>query len=709
MLNARRINSHQLILLAIDDLTEKRALERERDAEDARRDFIFKLLDQQRGAVSPAALIEMTCKALGERFNATRVFYAEIDDGEGDQGLHCVWEGRKAEQDGAFRIEDRAHHFVGLLKFGQTLVVEDIHADPRKELTKSLASHEHLGLVSLTHVPLAQEGRLRAIFGLEFSSPHQWPPADVKLIEEVAERLWDAIARCRAEADLSTSNERFSLVMKATNDVIWDWDIDAGTLWWNENLQSVFGYDRARIERGPEAAANRIHAEDKERVLQSFYAAIDGPASIWMEEYRLLHADGHPLTIIDRASIIRNTEGRAVRAVGSMVDVTEGRDMESRLRQAQKLEAVGQLTGGVAHDFNNLLTVILGNADLICENPGDSQQVQTLAAMIGTAAEHAEELTKRLLAFSRKQPLDPRLVDAGVLIEGMKGLLQRTLTESIVIHMSRGQGLWQTEIDPSQLDSAILNLALNARDAMPEGGHLTIEAANAVLDDDYAAREQDVLAGQYVMITVTDTGQGISADVLAHVFEPFFTTKEVGKGSGLGLSMVYGFVKQSGGHIRIYSEPGEGTSVRLYFPRASGADAHPQAPTMVSHIIGGDESILVVEDDSMVRDHLTAQLSRLGYRVVDAASGPDALVLLNEDQHFDLLLTDVVMPGGMNGRELADTVRQMRSAIKVLFTSGYPEHAIMHHGRLDPGVELLSKPYRRDQLAAKVREVLGRK
>jgi CheY-like chemotaxis protein len=326
--------------------------------------------------------------------------------------------------------------------------------------------------------------------------------------------------------------------------------------------------------------------------------------------------------------------------------------------------------------------------------------------MTATAAERAAELTSRLLAFSRKQALQPRVLDVSTLIHGLEGLLRRSLPENIDIQIVRAGGLWQAEIDPSQLESAVLNLVLNARDAMPDGGHLTIEMANAALDDDYVGSEQDLASGQYVMIAVTDTGHGIPPAVLGRVFEPFFTTKEVGKGSGLGLSMVYGFVKQSGGHIRIYSEPDEGTVVKLYFPRACSKDDQVRLDNACRMIIGGTETILVVEDDQLVRGHLSARLVGLGYQVVAAETGPRALEILKQMPGLDLLLTDIVLPGGMNGRELADTARAMRPELKVLFTSGYSENAIIHHGRLDPGVELLGKPYRREQLAAKVRKVL---
>jgi CheY-like chemotaxis protein len=321
------------------------------------------------------------------------------------------------------------------------------------------------------------------------------------------------------------------------------------------------------------------------------------------------------------------------------------------------------------------------------------------------AAERGATLTSRLLAFSRKQPLEPKVLDVGQIVQGLDELLRRVLPEDIDIEIIRSGGLWKIETDAAQLETAFLNLAVNARDAMPDGGRLTIEAANAMLDDEYVSTETDLSAGQYVVIIVTDTGFGMSDDILSQVFEPFFTTKPSGQGSGLGLSMVFGFVKQSGGHIKVYSEQGEGTSIKMYFPRSWEKTERSASPVR-RKLSGGSETILVVEDDANVREHVVSQLHTLGYRVVAASSGAEALDILHQTPGIDLLFTDVVMPGGMGGKELADKTSASHPEVKVLFTSGYTENAVVHHGRLDHGVKLLNKPYRRDQLAAKVREVL---
>jgi signal transduction histidine kinase len=392
--------------------------------------------------------------------------------------------------------------------------------------------------------------------------------------------------------------------------------------------------------------------------------------------------------------------------------------LNARLQQSQRLQAIGQLTGGVAHDFNNLLTVVLGNAELLAEQTQGAQR--ELAEMIVQAAGRGAELTQQLLAFARKQALDPRPTDVNQLVAGLDPMLRRTLGEHIEIESVRGAGLWPAMVDPGQLENALLNLCLNARDAMAEGGRLTIETANASLDRAYADRFPDVTPGQYVMIAVSDTGHGIAPEHLDKVFEPFFTTKEKGKGTGLGLAMVYGFIKQSAGHLNIYSEPGQGTTLKLYLPRA--AKAEPRGPggagvageasdstatTAAPVLRGGRETVLVVEDDALVRRYACNELASLGYRVLDADSGARALAVLRERDDVDLLFTDIVMPGGLSGRDLADEALVLRPRLRVLYTSGYSENAIVHHGRLDPGVNLLAKPYRRAELARAVREALG--
>jgi len=381
---------------------------------------------------------------------------------------------------------------------------------------------------------------------------------------------------------------------------------------------------------------------------------------------------------------------------------------EEALRQSQKMEAVGQLTGGVAHDFNNLLQIIIGNLETLQRALGDdSGRLQRSAANAMKGATRAATLTQRLLAFSRRQPLDPKPVNINSLVGGVSELLQRTLGEAIIIESVQAAGLWQVEIDANELESAILNLAVNARDAMPEGGKLTIETANAHIDEGYAASHAEVVPGQYVVVSVSDAGTGMDAETLAAAFEPFFTTKPVGKGTGLGLSQVYGFVKQSGGHVKIYSELGQGTTVKIYLPRLRGAEIEQEAANVGPIAEGStEETILVLEDDDDVRTYSVECLRELGYRVVEAHDGPSALRLLERQTRVDLLFTDVVLPGGMTGAQVAAKARELREDLKVLFTTAYARNAIIHQGRLHKGVKLITKPFSFSDLAGKVRDVL---
>ena len=375
------------------------------------------------------------------------------------------------------------------------------------------------------------------------------------------------------------------------------------------------------------------------------------------------------------------------------------------LRQAQKMEAIGQLTGGVAHDMNNILTVIIGNIDILAESVAEQPELVAITRLIDEAAARGADLTKRLLAFARKQPLQPRDVDVNSLVMDSARLLRSALGEHIEVHTKLAASASHALIDASQLTNAILNLALNARDAMPDGGKLTIETRNVVLDDSYVSTNSEVTAGSYVLVEVSDSGHGIPASDLGRVFEPFFTTKGIDKGSGLGLSMIYGFVKQSGGHIKIYSEEGHGTAMKIYLPEAMGP---VQATVLVStpRIERGYETILVVEDDPLVRKFVVSMIQSLGYVTLTTVNAAEAMVEIESPRKIDLLFTDVIMPGPMNGRQLAELARQRRASLKVLFTSGYSNEAIIHHGHLNPGVLLLAKPYRRADLARSIRAAL---
>ncbi|MBW8814957.1 MAG: CHASE3 domain-containing protein [Caulobacterales bacterium] len=381
---------------------------------------------------------------------------------------------------------------------------------------------------------------------------------------------------------------------------------------------------------------------------------------------------------------------------------------EAQVRQVQKMQAIGQLTGGIAHDFNNMLAIVIGSLDLAkrrLRTDVDRAEAGITSALEG--AERAAQLTARLLAFSRLQPLEPRVLDVNKLVGGMSELLRRTIGEQLQVETVLAGGLWRTQVDPAQLENALVNLCVNARDAMPDGGKLTIETANSHLDDAYAAGQPDVEPGQYVMISVSDTGVGMPPDVVERAFEPFYTTKGVGRGTGLGLSQVHGFVKQSRGHVKIYSEPGVGTTIKIYLRRATDepeAEIPVRPPGDLPRGLPG-EIIVVVEDEDRVRHLSVDALRELGYTVVQASDAAQALALLALQPRVDLLFTDVVMPG-LDGRRLADRARELRPDLKVLYTTGYTKNAIVHNGMLDPGVAFLAKPFTVEQLAVKVRQVL---
>jgi CheY-like chemotaxis protein len=370
------------------------------------------------------------------------------------------------------------------------------------------------------------------------------------------------------------------------------------------------------------------------------------------------------------------------------------------------MDAIGQLTGGVAHDFNNILTVIIGTIEILDDGLADRPELAAIARLIDEAANRGATLTQQLLAFSRKQPLDPRDVDINFLITDTTKLLRPTLGEQVEIAVRLDPAAWHAMVDASQLSTALLNLALNARDAMPGGGVLTFETGNVVLDEASAENNPDVDPGSYVIVAVGDTGTGIPAHLRARIFEPFFTTKDIGKGTGLGLSMVYGFIKQSRGHIKVDSATQGGTTIRIYLPRSDEQVASGPMEDDTATLSGNHETILVVEDDALVRTYVLAQLQSLGYATLAAPDAAGALDLTDRNTPFDLIFTDVIMPGRMNGRQLVDEVRKRRPAVKVLYTSGYNENAIVHHGRLDADVMLLAKPYRKIDLAKKVREAL---
>ena len=478
---------------------------------------------------------------------------------------------------------------------------------------------------------------------------------------------------------------------------------------WNECFQVLLTLPRALAREGtPYGALVEATAEggdasllESEEQLRHGRAGRAGAGHVVFECAR---PDGHQLEI-------RRTPMPDGGFVLTITDMTQRARAEAVLREAQKMQAIGQLTGGIAHDFNNLLTVILGNLEFTRARLEDGHPAQARLERAVWAAQRGATLTGQLLAFARKQPLAPKPIDLSASMPDLVPLLRRTLGEHIDLRFVDAAGLWPAMADAAQLESAVLNLALNARDAMPGGGRLTIELSNKVLDEEYARAHAEVTAGDYVMLAVSDTGHGMTPEVARRIFEPFFTTKPDGRGTGLGLAMVWGFVRQSAGHVKVYSEPGEGTTVKVYLPRAVGAVAGVARPARgdpPADLPEGTATVLVVEDEPAVREISTEILRDLGYRVLEAADGEEGLRVFGAHAaEVDLLLTDVVLPGSLRGRELAERVTAVRPEVRVLYMSGYTENSIVHHGRLDDGVHLLGKPFKREQLARKVAEVLG--
>ncbi|HEV3372887.1 MAG TPA: MASE4 domain-containing protein [Xanthobacteraceae bacterium] len=510
------------------------------------------------------------------------------------------------------------------------------------------------------------------------------------------------IERRQAASRFSDINTRLDALLDSSPLPVFSLDADGRIVTWNSAAERIFGLTAAEVVGGRFAALPGSSAAE----FDPLHARVMAGERIHDGRMRWRHQDGRALDIVHSGAPLR--EGDAVKgAVFIAEDVTEKRKLEGQLAQAQKMDAVGQLTGGIAHDFNNILTVITGTIEILIDGVADRPRLHEIAKLVDEAAARGADLTHQLLAFARKQTLRPQSTDINALVDEAARLLRPTLGESIQIDTIVEDDAWPAVIDRSQLVTAIVNLAINARDAMPGGGRLLIETGNVVIDNSYARVNADVRPGPYVMIAVSDTGSGIPADIRDKVIEPFFTTKGVGKGTGLGLSMVYGFIKQSGGHLKIYSEDGHGTTIRLYLPQASEQSGPVVEPRPAAAPAIGNERILVVEDDRLVRDYVVAQLGSLGYTVAAAAGAAEALAMLDGGVEADLLFTDVIMPGPMSGRHLADQALKRRPDLKLLFTSGYTEHAIVHHGRLDPGVLLLAKPYRKSDLARMVRVALS--
>jgi PAS domain S-box-containing protein len=532
-------------------------------------------------------------------------------------------------------------------------------------------------------------------------------------VKYVVEWVRDVTPIKQYEQELRASEERLALALAATNDGLWDWNVQTGEAYFSPRYYTMLGYEPNEMPSGFETWRSLLHPEDLPVAEQLVAAHIDGKKPGFVVEFRMKTKDGGWRWVLGRGKVVeRDDQGRPIRMVGTHTDISDRKlaeqekaSLQDQLIQAQKMESIGRLAGGVAHDFNNLLTSISGNAELTLMDLSENDPLRESIEEIGKAGRSAANLTRQLLAFSRKQIIEPKVLNINEVVAGSHRMLKRLIGEDVDLLFLPSSDLGGVRMDPGQLEQIVVNLVVNARDAMPEGGKLTLESGNVRIEERNWSGKDVLEVGEYVMLAVSDTGVGMGEEVLQHLFEPFFTTKGKGKGTGLGLATVYGAVKQNEGTVRVYSELGQGTTFKLYFPRVH-AEPDPVRPPKDDALPEGKETIVVVEDEDAVRALAVRVLERQGYGVLAFANGEEAVMAVEESTRpIHLLLTDVIMPG-MNGKILADKVRILRPGIRVLFTSGYTENAIAHHGVLDEGIRFISKPYAPRSLARKVRDVL---
>lgn len=660
-----------------------------------------------------AELAYAVAEILGSALRIGRVGYGTIDAAGETITIERDWNASGIQTlAGTWNIRDYGS-YIDDLKRGETVVVEDTYEDSR--IADNADALEKLQVRSMVNLPVSENGRCVALLYLSHVQTRTWTDEELAFIAEVAQRTRNAVQRRRAERELTALAASLEEQVAArTQELERMWRLSG-------DLMLVLNEADTIVAVNP-ACTRALGWEKSETVGRSFRDFVHPDDLASTNEARMELTAGNDLSLFENRYRHRDGSYRwiAWNAVptGGMVhcvgrDVTVQKEAaaaleraEDQLRQAQKMEAIGKLTGGVAHDFNNLLQVIGGNLQLLSTQISGNRSAERRVASAMEGVTRGSKLASQLLAFGRQQPLLPKVINVGRLIRGMDELLRRSLGEAIEVEAVVMGGLWNVKADSTQIENALLNLAINARDAMENRGRLTLEAGNTLLDQNYCEAQIDVTPGQYVMIAVTDTGAGMSPQVITRAFEPFFTTKPAGRGTGLGLSMVYGFVKQSGGHLKIYSEMGEGTTIKIYLPRCAEAEDQP-IHVDTSPPVGGSETVLVAEDDDAVRETVVAMLGELGYRVLKARDANSALSIIDSGTPIDVLFTDVIMPGDLKSPELARKARERLPGIAVLFTSGYTENAIVHGGRLDEGVELLTKPYSREALAKRLRQVIA--
>ncbi|MES2533742.1 MAG: ATP-binding protein, partial [Pseudomonadota bacterium] len=698
----------------------ERAEHRLRDADtrygrvESRRLALVELGDRIRDLDDPGDLAYAAAEILGRELNIDRAGYGMVDKVAETITIERDWTAPGvASLAGLLHFRDYGS-YIEQLQHGITVSFADARTDPRtRDNAEALIAITARAVVNM---PLAEKGGLVGLLYLNHGSVREWSADELAFVRDVAERIRAAIARREAQIELqalATSLERQVEERTYERDRTWTLSQDllgvANDRGFFESLnpawEHVLGWSREEIRATP--FRNLVHPADLETTNAELERLMRGERTNGFENrYRT------------KSGVYRWLSWTAVPDRGLLYsaarDITEQKEhaaeleaAREQLRQSQKLEAVGQLTGGVAHDFNNLLQVISGNLHLMARTCGDDPRQQKRVAAALAAVQKGAQLSSQLLAFSRRQALAPKPIDVGELCHGMEDLLRRTIGEQIDVRITRPEDLWTAYVDPAQFENAVLNLAINSRDAMKGGGRLMIDVENRTLDRADAVRGRGKADSQYVMIAVSDTGSGIPPEVLKQVFEPFFTTKPVGSGTGLGLSMVYGFVKQSGGHIDIDSEVDLGTTVKIFLPRSS-REAEPVVEAVPEVVQGGSETVLVVEDNADVRTTVVELLSELGYRTLEAEDAAAALAVLQRGAPVDLLFTDVVMPGKLKSIDLAELARHTHPNIGILFTSGYTRDLVVQGALLEARAELLTKPYARDTLARKIRAALDR-
>jgi PAS domain S-box-containing protein len=515
----------------------------------------------------------------------------------------------------------------------------------------------------------------------------------------------DITDRNKAVEAVRAAEERMRFALESADVGIWEMDFRTGEVRWSEILEAQYGLAAGAFGGTFDAFVALVHPDDRAGVRRAVDDATRKGGEFTLQ-HRIVRPDGRMRWISGAGQVLLGPDRSPLRAVGISLDETARQTLEAQFQQAQKMEAIGRLAGGVAHDFNNLLTAILGYCELVLDDLRPDDPLRFEIAEIDKAGRRAADLTRQLLAFSRKQIIEPTLLDVNEVVHGLQSLLQRLISEDVEIVFALDERPMVVTADRGQIEQVVMNLAVNARDAMPSGGRLTIETAHVELDDTYAATHFQVTPGAYVALTLTDTGAGMTADVLAHLFEPFFTTKEAGKGTGLGLATVHGIVTRSGGSVGVYSEPGRGTSFKVYLPRADASVAAEEPAAPAAQLHGEGRTVLVVDDAEGLRLLMSRTLARQGFEVLLAANAAEALRLVEGHPTIDVLLTDVVMPGA-SGPELTADLQARRSGLKVIYMSGYTEDAIVHHGVLKPGIAFLHKPFTAHALGQKIHEVLG--